>query len=241
MDTRPHPEFPDPQIERVSMRSMMASLLAILNLERGIFYTSREMIKSPGEAMRRYLFVDRSKFIEPLKFLVLTIPIYLFLTLNFFPEGSFFDGFEEGLRRSGDQQTSSEASARLAKVTEYIVNYSDLLLLLTVPISAFWTRILFSSYRLNYGEHLVLNAFLYGFMTLAYIAMLPLHFFSATFAGYVLMLAGFAYQTYFLQSFFQKGWVKSLLYSAVLLTLSMIVSMIGFIIIIVGLAIIVLN
>ncbi len=230
METRPHPDFPEPQIDRISMRTMLASVLSILNLERGIFYTSWEMIKSPGDAMRRFLFQDRSKFIDPLKFLVLTIPLYLFLTLNVFPESSFFDGLREGLSRSNPGEVETEAQERLTALVGYMVSYSDLLLLLTVPISAFWTRVILRSYKLNYGEHLVINAFLYGFMTLASIILLPVQWVAYTLGGTLMIILSVGYQTYFIQSFFRKGWFKSLLYSLLLLALSLLTSSIGLII-----------
>ena len=233
METRPHPDFPEPQIERISMRTMLASILSILNLERGIFYTSWEMIKSPGDAMRRFLFQDRSKFIDPLKFLVLTIPLYLFLSLNVFPESSFFDGIREGLTRANPEEVKTEAQEKLTVLVDYLIRYSDLLLLLTVPISAFWTRVILRSYNLNYGEHLVINSFLYGFMTLASIVFLPVHWISYTFGGFLMIGLSLVYQTYFIRSLFRKGWFKSLLYSLLLLALSLLTSMIGLIVIMV--------
>lgn len=212
---------------------MLASVLSILNLERGIFYTSWELIKSPGDAMRRYLFLDRSKFIDPLKFLVLTIPLYLFLSLNVFPESSFFDGFREGLAGTNTSEAKTEATEKLELLVDYMTRYSDLLLLLTVPISAFWTRIILRSYQLNYGEHLVINAFLYGFMTLGSIILLPSHWISHTFGGFLMIGLSLGYQTYFLESLFRKGWLKSTFYSLLLFGLSFVSSMMGLVILMV--------
>ena len=233
METRPHTNFPDPKIPRVSTKSMFNSVLGILNLERGIFYTSWEMIKSPGQAMNRYLFEDRSRFIDPLKLLVLTIPIYLFLMINVFPEASFFTGMEEGFNNNSEGDSLSEKSAQFKLFIEYLKRYSNFLLLLTVPISAIWTYWLFKSYRLNYGEHLVLNAYLYGFLTLVSIILAPLNFISVTFTGYFLMILSFLYQAYFIQSFFRKSWLKSTLYSILLLALSFFSSFVGLLVLVV--------
>lgn len=205
---------------------MLASVLAILNLERGIFYTAWEMIKSPGVAMRRYLFEDRTGFIEPLKFLVLTIPIYLFLTFNWFPEVSFFAGMEEGAADHAEHSGADSDTSPVGPVIMQLKEYADILLLLTIPVSAFWTRIFFRSFRLNFGEHLVLNAFLYGFLTLISTFLLPIAWLSADFLGYLFIALYLFYTAYFLGSVFYKGWGKAILYSMLLNGLSILSSMI---------------
>lgn len=201
--------FPDPQIERISTKTIAASLLAILNLERGIFYTIWELIKNPGAAMRRYLFTDRSGFIEPLKFLVLTIPVYLFISFTFFPDSGFLAGFESGLANSEDEVTNPEKNALTRNLISIFKEYANLLLLITVPLAAIFTRLIFRKYQLNFGEHLVINAFLYGFLTFASTLLLPIAWLSADLNSWLMFLLYLVYTAYFLQSFFQFSWWRS--------------------------------
>lgn len=202
--------FPTPEIERVSTKTIGASLLSILNLERGIFYTVWELIKNPGEAMRRYLFLDRSGFIEPMKFLVLTIPIFLFLSFTFFPDTGFFAGFEEGLSTSDQGEVDPEKQALAQNMIEIFKGYANLMLLITVPISAIFTRAIFRKYKLNFGEHLVLNAFLYGFLTFMTTLLLPTSFISTDLNTWLTTLLYLAYTAYFLRSFFQFSWWRAI-------------------------------
>jgi hypothetical protein len=201
--------FPEPQIKRISTKTLGASLLAILNLERGIFYTIWELIKNPGAAMRRYLFTDRSGFIEPLKFLVLTIPIYLFLTFTFFPDSGFFAGFENGLTGAKDGAPNPEKQALARNLINIFKDYANLILLVTVPIAALFTRLIFGKYRLYFGEHLVLNAFLYGFLTFVTTLLLPSAWVSESLNSWLVLILYFVYTSYFLQSFFQFSWWRA--------------------------------
>ncbi len=224
--------FPKPEIKRISLKSMGASLLAILNLEKGIFYTVWELTKSPGEAMRRYLFVDRTNFIDPLKFLVLTIPIFLFLTFNFFPETSFFSGMEAGANAYAEQ--SQETVTPVTKVISYLQEYANLLILTMVPISAICTRFYFRSYPLNFAEHLVLNAYIYGLLTFIQIILLPIELLSSAFLVYFTLFLYLFFPAYFFRSFFKKTWTKATLYSILVNVSSFVLSFILLLLLIAG-------
>lgn len=214
------PPFPEPQLKRVSLHAMGASVMAVLNLERGILYTFWQMIKSPGEAMRSYLFTDRSHFLDPLKFLVIGVAAYLFVSLKFFPDGGFFGGFAQGFSYSTPEPDDLRA-ANQQKIMGYLKDYANLMMLLTVPISAVISWRLFRRYQLYFGEHLAINAFLYGFLSFVAILFLPFDQ-----QGYALMLFYLIYITYFLRSLFQMRWGKSLLYSFLFNALSMVGSMV---------------
>ncbi len=222
--------FPEPQIKRISTKTIGASLLAILNLERGILYTIWELIKNPGAAMRRYLFTDRSGFIEPLKFLVLTIPIYLFLTFTFFPDTGFFAGFENGLAGASDGTTNPEKQALAKKLISIFKEYANLVLLVTVPVAALFTRLIFRKYRLYFGEHLVLNAFLYGFLTFVTILLLPSTWMSDSLNSWLILILYFFYTSYFLQSFFQFSWWRAFGNSTLIYLFSIVSTVILFIV-----------
>lgn len=221
--------FPEPQIKRISIKTIGASILAILNLERGIFYTTWELIKNPGDAMRRYLFIDRSNFIDPLKFLVITIPIYLFLTFTFFPDSGFFAGFENGLTGNGDTAVDPEKQLLTNKLITIFKEYANLLLLITVPLAAIFTRIIFRKYELNFGEHLVINAFLYGFLTFASTILLPIVWISADLNSWLMALLYLIYTTYFFQTLFQFSWRRALGNTVIIYLFSILITVVVFI------------
>jgi hypothetical protein len=222
--------FPEPQIKRISSKTIGASLLSILNLERGIFYTIWELIKNPGAAMRRYLFTDRRGFIEPMKFLVVTIPIYLFISFTFFPDSGFFAGFENGLAGNEGETANPEKQALARNLINIFKEYANLLLLITVPLAAIFTRILFRKYRLNFGEHLVINAFLYGFLTFASTLLLTTVWISDDLNSWLMFFLYVVYTAYFLQSFFQFSWWRSLGNTLLIYLFSILITVVVFVI-----------
>ncbi|HMQ46789.1 MAG TPA: DUF3667 domain-containing protein [Saprospiraceae bacterium] len=210
--------FPEPQIERVSLRKMWVNILSILNLERGMFYTIWQLILAPGTAMQRYLFLDRSRFIEPLKFLVIAVAFFLFMAINYFPNSNWFDV---------DQEASfSNGSESYSKVTVFLQQYANLVMLFSVPIAAWISWRLFRKYRLNYGEHLVLNAFLYGFLTFVSILMLPLSLGSASTYSNSILAVFCIYSIYFFQSLFSMPWGKAIGYGLLFNVLNLLGSVI---------------
>ena len=58
-----------PPIQRITMKNIAGHILAVFNLEKGLFYTIREMILRPGVAMQNYFYTEkRALFIKPLNF-----------------------------------------------------------------------------------------------------------------------------------------------------------------------------
>jgi hypothetical protein len=227
-------KFPEPQIKRISTKTIGASIMAVLNLERGILYTIWEMIKNPGEAMRRYLFTDRTGFIEPLKFLVLVIPIYLFLNFTFFSDVGMMADLQEGFVNGSKAGKEAKAQELIQGFLKQFEQYSNLVLLLTVPLAAIFSWLFFRKYRLNFAEHLVLNAYLYGFLTFTCTLLLPLSWYSGGGYSYAITFLYLVYTTYFLRSFFQFSWWRAVANSILIqlsnLVLFFLIAIIGIII-----------
>lgn len=116
---------------RVSVQHMMSATLSILNFDRGILYTLREMLLRPGRAMRRYLEADRSKFVHPLRFLFLSAAISAFISTQFvFQSGEFKESFisgveiesEEGEAVADPLNIESESSKEIKSGDESLIN-----------------------------------------------------------------------------------------------------------------------
>lgn len=202
--------FPEPQIERISMKGIGAAILAVLNFERGIFYTLRCLVLSPGETMRTYLFVERKRLLDPVKLLILAVAVYLFFTLNFAPETGFVAGFNEGFDADPTDTKKVEASEKLIA---FFYRYANLILLLSVPVAAGVSHHFFRSFRLKYPEHLVLNAYLYGFLSLVAVIFVPLAIFKPFLANFIISIMSLIYSIYFFKDFFKITWGRSILVS----------------------------
>lgn len=200
--------FPDPLLERISMHKVRHDILMVLNLEKGIFYTVLQMLRAPGEAMHQYLFVDRSRFMDPTRFLLLTVALLTFVTLNFFPEIGFYQGLEQGFK-AGE---NPEKQAIFGKLIALYSDYMSVLMLLTVPPAALVSWILFGKYKLHYAEHLVINAYLWGFLSFITIfTQLAVKFIDVWVYSSIIYIGYAFYNLYFFKQVFKLTFLKSIL------------------------------
>ena len=219
-------ETPTPP-SRITMRSIFEGILDTFNLERGLIYTSIALTTKPGIAIRTYLYEDRTKLVKPFRFLVLTIAVATFVTVQYFKYSSageeFALGFSEGFGKGAGGDTAGDAAADMElraeafakQVGDITQNYFNLFLLAGVPVIALATMWVFRR-KMNYAEHLVVNSYITGYMTLVYLLMMPLLFFMNFLALsklYMVFLLGYSAWSY-TRIFGEKLWAgigKSLL------------------------------
>lgn len=161
----------EPTPDRITLRRIAEELLEIINLERGLGYTIRELAVRPGQAIRVYLFEDRKRMVKPFAFLVLTVTIATFLSLRFLPLGE-------------ELWPAIEADLKVAKTSEQIITllkwfftisrqYFNLVFVSSLPGLAIATYLLFREKGYNLAEHLVINTYIFSFQTLLYTAVVP--------------------------------------------------------------------
>ena len=217
-------ETPTPP-SRITMRSIFEGILDTFNLERGLIYTSVALTIQPGTAIRAYLYEDRTKLVKPFRFLVLTIALATFATVQYFKyspvvdelSAGFKDGYELGAGGAGADVEAARLRAEtiMQQMNDIAKNYFNLFLLAGVPVIALATMWVFRR-RMNYAEHLVVNSYVTGYMTLFYLLLMPLLLvmdFVTMSKVYMVFLLGYSTWSY-IQVFQEKLWTgigKSLL------------------------------
>lgn len=208
------------------MRSIFDDVLDIFNLEKGLIYTTVALTLKPGIAIRTYLYEDRTKLVKPFRFLLLTIALATFVTIQYFQYASsvvnelssgFKDGYELGAGSSASdaEAVRMRAEAMTKRLSDISKNYFNLFLLAGVPVVALATLWVFRR-RMNYAEHLVVNSYITGYMTLFYLLLMPLLLvmdFVAMSQVYMVFLLAYSTWSY-IQVFQEKLWTgigKSLL------------------------------
>ncbi|MFD2601157.1 DUF3667 domain-containing protein [Flavobacterium suzhouense] len=63
-------------LKRVDSHYLLHEIQHVLHFEKGIGYTTRELLLRPGKTVRRFLTEDRSRLIKPIIFLIVTSLIY---------------------------------------------------------------------------------------------------------------------------------------------------------------------
>jgi len=190
------------------MQYIFEYLLQIVNLERGLFYTIKELAIRPGKAIHKFLYTEeRKQFMKPISFLLLMVSIGTFLSLKLVTN---FEGqdLDEIIAQSGKiTENSSFLKKLIANSSQYILKYFHLFQLVKIPFIALFTFLFFKKVKFNYAEHLVTNSYIVGFVSVIFLALAPALFLSFN-AIFVLSFLSFFYNFYaYIKVFKEKIWV----------------------------------
>lgn len=91
-------------LKRITLGSLFAVILSVLNFEKGILFSVKELIIRPKIVIEEYLKRDRKKLINPIRFLIFSTAIFTYINftvINSNPEFSRIQidagkGFSEG-------------------------------------------------------------------------------------------------------------------------------------------------
>lgn len=154
-------------VSQISIKHVIQELqYGLLHVNKGIFYTAKELIFRPGATVKNYLDGKRVKYTKSFIFLIIIGVIYslIFHFFHYFP-----------MEEMNNQNSPILDYIPLYKW--YSQNYS-LVLLSLIPfysLSTFW---LFSKKGYNYTEHLVLFSYLTGGKISLLLIIFPLIYFT---------------------------------------------------------------
>lgn len=136
---------------RIDKAYVVNEVRSVLNVERGILFTVKELILRPGENIRLFLYEDRSRLVKPLIFLVVCSLIYTVLMQIFDVKVDFIPASEVG----------GKDSAIWPMITWVLNNlgYSNIILSFFI---APWLALFFRQQDINFFELLVLLCFVMG-------------------------------------------------------------------------------
>lgn len=179
-------------IKRINGDYIIQEIGQVLNFEKGILYTIRELLLRPGENVRKFISENRSRLIKPIIFIIISSLIYSLIN-NFFK-------IEDTYIKQGGLEASS-----VGKIFKWVQeNYGYANIIMGVFI-AFWTRLFFKKYDYNFYEILILLCFAMGMGMLIF----ALFAFLQGITKFELMstagIIGFAYITWAIGQFFDKN------------------------------------
>jgi hypothetical protein len=138
-------------LKRIDGRYLLSEISSVLNFDKGILYTVRELLFRPGESVRRYIREDRSKLVKPVIFVIVCSLLY---TLA-----------QQLLHFEADYAEASAKAAGESAVGDILVwlqkNYGYANIMMAFFI-AFWVQIFFRKKGYNYFEVLILMFYVIG-------------------------------------------------------------------------------
>lgn len=201
------------QIRRITFKTLLKDIADTFNLEKGIIFTVKELILRPGKSIQDYLGMGRFRYMNPLKFLILTVALAVFFTsyLNVFDTAgdstmtkSFFLGLETGYENAGGGKREVLEKLTSFDYKNLIYENMNILLFMSLPISALFSHLFLSKKRFNYSENLALNAFIIGVQNLIYITfVLEMKLYSSNIWVGLFVLLTYGYLIYVYVDFFK--------------------------------------
>ena len=63
-------------LPRIDGKYIWNEISSVLNFEKGLFYTIRELLIRPGETVREFIQKDRNRLVKPIIFIIICSFIY---------------------------------------------------------------------------------------------------------------------------------------------------------------------
>lgn len=179
------------KLKRIDAHYIKHEIEHLLHLERGIFYTIKELLIRPGKNVRDFLTENRNRLVKPIIFIIVTSLIYTIVD-HFFHIEEQYDSYNE---------LEITTTGKMLKWMREHYGYSNILMGIFI---AFFIKILFRRANYNIYELIILLCFVMGFSMLIFAFFLLVqglfHVNVFHFAG----ILAVAYSTFAITDFFDK-------------------------------------
>ncbi len=191
---------------RLTMRNLVRPALELANLEHGLWPTIAGLMRAPGTVINGYLAGRRMQYVPPVRFVVIAVSSALLL-----------------LWVVGPNPASGQSATIQTEISRVMERWGSALLLLTVPLCALATRVVFYRQGLNLTEHLALNAYVFGLQNWVSLVLMPLQRVGPTMSAitsmvYVLFCIG--YFAVALRQTLARSWWAAVLSAALITVLA---------------------
>ena len=144
-------------LRKIDFSYLLTEVVTVLNFNKGIFYTIREIVLRPGKSVQHYLYINRNLLVKPVLFIVLCSLFYSIVVqvLN----------IEDGYINYTDQDWNTSTTGKLFAWISNNYGYTNVLI--TIFIAA-WLRLFFRKSNNNFYEIIVLLCYSMGIAMLIY-------------------------------------------------------------------------
>jgi len=143
---------------------------SLLHVDRGIFYTIKELLLRPGNTIRDYLAGKRISHFKPFAFVIILGTIYGFIChfLEVYPENSIYT-----------TDAANEEVSNFTKLAyDWVYSHYSLVMLAFIPFYALGSYMVFRKSGYNYIEFVVVCSYIVGVQILILIATYFIYYFT---------------------------------------------------------------
>ncbi len=179
-------------LKRINGHYLIHEIEHVLHFERGILYTIRELITSPGQNVKIYLTENRNRLVKPIIFIIVTSLLYSIAN-------TFFHFEDEYVNKINN---NNSATVTISKWIQNHYGYANIIMAVFI---ALWTKLFFRKYNFNIFEILILLCYVMGMgmLLLAVFGIVQ----SLTKINLVLIasLVSIVYTSWAIGQFYEKG------------------------------------
>jgi hypothetical protein len=135
-------------LERIDGKYIWNEISSVLNFDKGIFYTVRELLIRPGKTVREFLIYDRKRLVKPIIFVI-------FSSLIFIISQEIF-GFQVG------RVPKNIDSIGVLKAFEWVGKSFGIVNIFLGFFTGFWIRLFYIKSKFNIYEIFILMFFTIG-------------------------------------------------------------------------------
>ncbi len=178
-------------LKRIDGQYILQEISNVLNFEKGLLFTIRELTINPGKSIIHFLNENRNRLVKPIVFLIVTSLIYTILN-NFFH-------FENDYINYSDNRES--ATLAIFRWVQGNYGYANIIMAFFIGL---WLNIFFRKYPFNFFEVLIALCFVMGMAMLMYSVFGIFQGLTHIQSMLVAVIIGFFYTTYAVGQFFDK-------------------------------------
>lgn len=185
-------------LKRIDSHFIRHEILHVLHLEKGIFYSIKELIIRPGKSVRTFIREDRSRLVKPVIFLIVASLAYSIINHFFHIEQGYVSA-------QGIQGTATNAI--FAWVQSHY-GYANIIMSVFI---ALWLKVFFRKYDYNIFEIVILLCFVMGVGMLLYAVFALVEGITNVSVMQIAGVLGFVYSTWAIGQFYDGRKISSYL------------------------------
>jgi hypothetical protein len=190
------------QLQRIDRNYIIREIANSFNAEKGMLYTIKKMLISPGDSIRQYITEDRNRYVKPITFVIITSLIYT-LVSHFF----HIDAKDYQLQLSNETEPLGLPTQDL--LVNWIIDYSGYSNIITGLFMALWVKLFFRKSGYNLFEIFVLFCYITGTVSICSAIVLIIQGLTHLSLIYPLSLIATIYYIWATGQFFDKTKAKS--------------------------------
>ena len=186
------------KLNRINKHYIIQEFGDFLLANRGLVYTIKRMLVSPGESVRQFITEDRYRFVKPITFLFITALIYAFVNQI----------FKVRIEDYYPQLDVPDIVPTTTLILNWFIANPGYMNIITIVFIAFGIKIFFRKTDYNIFEIFILCCFVFGITTL-FEAILTIIREITQLKLHILMSISIIYVTWAIGQFFDKKKVAS--------------------------------